>query len=64
MPSAKGRLVRWMDFKSVLLNSTPVALDSEGNSSHSGVTVVFRAEQEQTPPEGFELRPETVLVRK
>ncbi|MCZ7519488.1 host specificity protein J [Escherichia albertii] len=40
--------------KSVLLNSTPV-LDSEGNTNISGVTVVFRAgEQEQTPPEGFE----------
>ncbi|WP_126655804.1 hypothetical protein, partial [Escherichia coli] len=39
--------------KSVLLNSTPV-LDSEGNTNISGVTVVFRAgEQEQTPPEGF-----------
>ena len=37
--------------KSVLLNSTPV-LDSEGNTNISGVTVVFRAgEQEQTPPE-------------
>ena len=34
--------------KSVLLNSTPV-LDSEGNTNISGVTVVFRAgEQEQT----------------
>ncbi len=40
--------------KSVLLNSTPV-LDTEGNTNISGVTVVFRAgEQEQTPPEGFE----------
>ncbi|XJA49256.1 phage tail protein [Escherichia coli] len=40
--------------KSVLLNSTPV-LDSEGNTNISGVTVVFRAgEQEQSPPEGFE----------
>ncbi|MDF8629659.1 phage tail protein, partial [Escherichia coli] len=40
--------------KSVLLNGTPV-LDSEGNTNISGVTVVFRAgEQEQTPPEGFE----------
>ncbi|WP_139007681.1 TipJ family phage tail tip protein, partial [Escherichia coli] len=30
-------------------------LDSEGNTNISGVTVVFRAgEQEQTPPEGFE----------
>ncbi len=47
--------------KSVLLNSTPV-LDSEGNTNISGVTVVFRAgEQEQTPPEGFELRLQTVL---
>ncbi|WP_250666831.1 hypothetical protein, partial [Escherichia coli] len=37
--------------KSVLLNSTPV-LDTEGNTNISGVTVVFRAgEQEQTPPE-------------
>ena len=50
--------------KSVLLNSTPV-LDSEGNTNISGVTVVFRAgEQEQTPPEGFESSgSETVLVR-
>ncbi|EOA4569321.1 phage tail protein [Escherichia coli] len=40
--------------KSVLLNSTPV-LDSDGNTNIAGVTVVFRAgEQEQTPPEGFE----------
>ncbi|WP_053294707.1 phage attachment tail tip protein J [Escherichia coli] len=40
--------------KSVLLNGTPV-LDSKGNTNISGVTVVFRAgEQEQTPPEGFE----------
>ncbi|MCD3938164.1 host specificity protein J [Escherichia coli] len=40
--------------KSVLLNSTPV-LDTEGNTNIAGVTVVFRAgEQEQTPPEGFE----------
>ncbi|MEB7221909.1 host specificity protein J, partial [Escherichia coli] len=48
--------------KSVLLNSTPV-LDSEGNANISGVTVVFRAgEQEQTPPEGFESSgSETVL---
>ncbi|MBN6398455.1 host specificity protein J [Escherichia coli] len=48
--------------KSVLLNSTPL-LDSEGNASFSGVTVVFRAgEQEQTPPEGFESSgSETVL---
>ncbi|MGS5862031.1 host specificity protein J, partial [Escherichia coli] len=42
--------------------STPV-LDSEGNTNISGVTVVFRAgEQEQTPPEGFESSgSETVL---
>ncbi|HBH8210065.1 TPA: host specificity protein J, partial [Escherichia coli] len=48
--------------KSVLLNSTPV-LDSEGNTNISGVTVVFRAgEQEQSPPEGFESSgSETVL---
>ncbi len=48
--------------KSVLLNSTPV-LDSEGYTNISGVTVVFRAgEQEQTPPEGFESSgSETVL---
>ncbi|HDV1705386.1 TPA: host specificity protein J [Escherichia coli] len=48
--------------KSVLLNSTPV-LDSEGNTNISGVTVVFRAgEQEQIPPEGFESSgSETVL---
>ncbi|EPR0036446.1 phage attachment tail tip protein J [Escherichia coli] len=48
--------------KSVLLNSTPV-LDSEGNTNISGVTVMFRAgEQEQTPPEGFESSgSETVL---
>ncbi|HGV3196722.1 TPA: phage tail protein, partial [Escherichia coli] len=48
--------------KSVLLNSTPV-LDSEENTNISGVTVVFRAgEQEQTPPEGFESSgSETVL---
>ncbi|MCZ4676449.1 host specificity protein J [Citrobacter sedlakii] len=48
--------------KSVLLNSTPV-LDSEGNASIAGVTVIFRAgEQEQTPPEGFESSgSETVL---
>ncbi|MCS1534399.1 host specificity protein J [Escherichia coli] len=48
--------------KIVLLNSTPV-LDSEGNTNISGVTVVFRAgEQEQTPPEGFESSgSETVL---
>ncbi|WP_332831843.1 phage tail tip protein [Escherichia coli] len=48
--------------KSVLLNSTPV-LDSEGNTNISGVTVVFRAgEQEQAPPEGFESSgSETVL---
>ncbi|EIH0169283.1 host specificity protein J [Escherichia coli] len=48
--------------KSVLLNSTPV-LNSEGNTNISGVTVVFRAgEQEQTPPEGFESSgSETVL---
>ncbi|HCO3920960.1 TPA: host specificity protein J [Escherichia coli] len=48
--------------KSVLLNSTPV-LDSEGNTNISGVTVVFRAgEQEQTPPEGVESSgSETVL---
>ncbi|EQA9090871.1 phage attachment tail tip protein J [Escherichia coli] len=48
--------------KSVLLNSTPV-LDSEGNTNISGVTVVFRAgEQEQSPPEGFESSDsETVL---
>ncbi len=46
----------------MLLNSTPV-LDSEGNTNISGVTVVFRAgEQEQTPPEGFESSgSETVL---
>ncbi|HGF4952188.1 TPA: phage tail protein, partial [Escherichia coli] len=38
-------------------------LDSEGNTNISGVTVVFRAgEQEQTPPEGFESSgSETVL---
>ncbi|HHU7901893.1 TPA: phage attachment tail tip protein J, partial [Escherichia coli] len=43
-------------------NSTPV-LDSEGNTNISGVTVVFRAgEQEQSPPEGFESSgSETVL---
>ncbi|EFE0732784.1 host specificity protein J [Escherichia coli] len=48
--------------KSVLLNSTPV-LDTEGNTNISGVTVVFRAgEQEQTPLEGFESSgSETVL---
>ncbi|EFX5927122.1 host specificity protein J [Shigella sonnei] len=48
--------------KSVLLNSTPV-LDSDGNTNIAGVTVVFRAgEQEQTPPEGFESSgSETVL---
>ncbi|ANO76395.1 phage tail tip protein [Escherichia coli] len=48
--------------KSVLLNSTPV-LDTEGNTNISGVTVVFRAgEQEQAPPEGFESSgSETVL---
>ncbi|EEC8200197.1 host specificity protein J [Escherichia coli] len=48
--------------KSVLLNSTPV-LDNEGNTNISGVTVVFRAgEQEQSPPEGFESSgSETVL---
>ncbi|WP_247153688.1 host specificity protein J [Escherichia coli] len=48
--------------KSVLLNGTPV-LDSEGNTNISGITVVFRAgEQEQTPPEGFESSgSETVL---
>ncbi|EPS0151570.1 phage attachment tail tip protein J [Shigella sonnei] len=48
--------------KSVLLNNTPV-LDTEGNTNISGVTVVFRAgEQEQTPPEGFESSgSETVL---
>lgn len=48
--------------KSVLLNSTSV-LDTEGNTNISGVTVVFRAgEQEQTPPEGFESSgSETVL---
>ncbi|HHU8520151.1 TPA: phage attachment tail tip protein J [Escherichia coli] len=48
--------------KSVLLNGTPV-LDTEGNTNISGVTVVFRAgEQEQTPPEGFESSgSETVL---
>ncbi|TGC26487.1 host specificity protein J [Escherichia sp. E1130] len=48
--------------KSVLLNSTPV-LDSEGDANISGVTVVFRAgEQEQAPPEGFESSgSETVL---
>ena len=48
--------------KSVLLNSTPV-LDSEGNTNISGVTVGFRAgEQEQSPPEGFESSgSETVL---
>lgn len=48
--------------KSVLLNSTPV-LDTEGNTNIFGVTVVFRAgEQEQTPPEGFESSgSETVL---
>ncbi|MBZ4102213.1 host specificity protein J [Escherichia fergusonii] len=47
---------------SVLLNSTPV-LDNEGNTNISGVTVVFRAgEQEQSPPEGFESSgSETVL---
>ncbi len=46
----------------MLLNSTPV-LDSEGNTNISGVTVVFRAgEQEQSPPEGFESSgSETVL---
>ncbi len=46
----------------MLLNSTPV-LDTEGNTNISGVTVVFRAgEQEQTPPEGFESSgSETVL---
>ncbi|EPD7163698.1 host specificity protein J, partial [Escherichia coli] len=51
--------------KSVLLNSTPV-LDSEGNTNISGVTVVFRAgEQEQTPPEGFESSgSETVLGKE
>ncbi|HDT7410929.1 TPA: host specificity protein J, partial [Escherichia coli] len=38
-------------------------LDTEGNTNISGVTVVFRAgEQEQTPPEGFESSgSETVL---
>ncbi|HFI4991077.1 TPA: phage tail protein, partial [Escherichia coli] len=38
-------------------------LDSEGNTNISGVTVVFRAgEQEQSPPEGFESSgSETVL---
>lgn len=48
--------------KSVLLNSTSV-LDSDGNTNIAGVTVVFRAgEQEQTPPEGFESSgSETVL---
>ncbi|MEF4855127.1 host specificity protein J [Escherichia coli] len=48
--------------KSVLLNSTPV-LDTEGNTNIAGVTVVFRAgEQEQIPPEGFESSgSETVL---
>ncbi|ENC3776068.1 host specificity protein J [Escherichia coli] len=48
--------------KSVLLNSTLV-LDSDGNTNIAGVTVVFRAgEQEQTPPEGFESSgSETVL---
>ncbi|EEV7934601.1 host specificity protein J [Escherichia coli] len=48
--------------KSVFLNGTPV-LDREGNANFSGVTVVFRAgEQEQTPPEGFESSgSETVL---
>ncbi|EFL0753437.1 host specificity protein J, partial [Escherichia coli] len=48
--------------KSVLLNSTPV-LDTEGNTNISGITVVFRAgEQDQTPPEGFESSgSETVL---
>ncbi|MXF08086.1 phage attachment tail tip protein J [Escherichia coli] len=48
--------------KSVLLNSTPV-LDRDGHPCISGVTVVFRAgEQEQTPPEGFESSgSETVL---
>lgn len=48
--------------KSVLLNGTPVQ-DSEGKTNFSGVTVVFRAgEQEQTPPEGFESSgSETVL---
>ncbi|EIL7480405.1 host specificity protein J [Escherichia coli] len=48
--------------KSVLLNSTPV-LDSDENTNIAGVTVVFRAgEQEQTPPEGFESSgSETVL---
>ncbi|EAB6515798.1 TPA: phage attachment tail tip protein J [Shigella flexneri] len=48
--------------KSVLLNGTPV-LDSEGKTNFSGVTVVFRAgEQEQTPPEGVESSgSETVL---
>ncbi len=46
----------------MLLNSTPV-LDTEGNTNISGVTVVFRAgEQEQAPPEGFESSgSETVL---
>ncbi|OUZ05886.1 hypothetical protein BHE97_19655, partial [Aeromicrobium sp. PE09-221] len=48
--------------KSVLLNRTPVR-GTEGNTNISGVTVVFRAgEQEQTPPEGFESSgSETVL---
>lgn len=46
----------------MLLNSTSV-LDSDGNTNIAGVTVVFRAgEQEQTPPEGFESSgSETVL---
>lgn len=34
--------------KSVLLNSTPV-LDSEGNTNISGVTVVFRAGEQEQP---------------
>ncbi|ELZ7222354.1 hypothetical protein U0M67_002441 [Escherichia coli] len=40
-----------------------ICLYGEGNTNISGVTVVFRAgEQEQTPPEGFESSgSETVL---
>ncbi|GAB0684163.1 hypothetical protein DZ11F48_42410 [Escherichia coli] len=59
---AVAQYMRVDGLKSVLLNSTPV-LDSEGNTNISGVTVVFRAgEQEQTPPEGFESSgSETVL---
>lgn len=44
-------------------NGIPERTDEEGNTNISGVTVVFRAgEQEQTPPEGFESSgSETVL---